>query len=98
MLVSQAMSRVFGGVASGLFLAWWSARSMQSLLYEVRPHDPTIFAGVAGLPVLTSLTAILVPVEKIRRIDLPSHYGMSSADLAASLAYESSASGFTPSG
>ena len=63
------MLRVLAGVAGGLLGAWWLARWLESLLFGVRPHDPATFTGVAGLLVLASLAAVLVPARRATRID-----------------------------
>ena len=69
MLLRQAMARVLGGLAAGLLCSWWLARWLESLLFGVRPHDPATFAGVAGLLVLASLAAVLVPARRAMKID-----------------------------
>jgi len=69
LLLRQAMLRVLAGVAGGLLGAWWLARWLESLLFGVRPHDPATFTGVAGLLVLASLAAVLVPARRATRID-----------------------------
>ena len=69
LLLRQAISRVLAGVTGGLVSAWWLARWMESLLFGVRPHDPATFAGVAGLLVLVSLAALLVPIGRAMTID-----------------------------
>ncbi|HUI44292.1 MAG TPA: ABC transporter permease [Terriglobia bacterium] len=69
MLLRQAMPRVLAGVGGGLLGAWWLARGLESLLFGVRPHDPATFATVAGLLVLASLAAILVPARRVMKID-----------------------------
>ncbi len=69
LLLRQAMVRVLAGVAGGLLAAWWLARWLESLLFGVRPHDPAIFAGVAGLLVLASLAAVLAPARRATKVD-----------------------------
>ncbi|HVP46050.1 MAG TPA: ABC transporter permease [Bryobacteraceae bacterium] len=69
LLLRQAMLRVLTGIAAGLLGAWWLARWIESLLFGVRPHDPAIFASVAGVLALTSLAAVLAPARRAMRID-----------------------------
>ena len=69
MLLRQALVRVLAGVAGGLIGAWWLARWLENLLFGVRPHDVATFAGVAGLLMLASLAAILVPARRAMTID-----------------------------
>jgi hypothetical protein len=47
LLLRQATLRTLAGVTGGLVAAWWLARWLQSLLFDVRPHDPMTFAGAA---------------------------------------------------
>jgi putative ABC transport system permease protein len=69
LLLREAMLRVLIGVAGGLLSAWWLARWMESLLFGVHPHDIATFSGVAGLLVLTSLAAVLLPALRAAKID-----------------------------
>ncbi len=63
------MLRVLAGLAAGLLCAWWAVTWLQSLLFDVRPHDPAMFAGVAGIMLLVSLAAVLLPARRAARID-----------------------------
>ena len=69
LLLRQAMLQVLAGVAGGLLGAWWLARWLESLLFGVHPHDVATFTGVAGLLVLSSLAALLVPARRAMNID-----------------------------
>jgi putative ABC transport system permease protein len=69
LLLRQAMVRVLAGIVGGLLGAWWLAQWLESLLFSVRPHDPAIFAGVAGILVLASMAAVLVPTRRAMKID-----------------------------
>lgn len=69
LLLRQAMFRVFGGISFGLIFVWWLAQWLQTLLFDVRPHDPRVFAGVAALLFLASLAVMLVPAQRIWKID-----------------------------
>ncbi len=69
LVMRQAMVRVIAGIACGLLGAWWLARWLESLLFSVRPHDPAVFTGTAGILVLASMVAVIVPARRAMRID-----------------------------
>ena len=69
MLLRQVMVRVLAGVSGGLLLAWWLAHWVESLLFVVRPHDPSTYIAVALLLVLVSTAAVLVPARRAMKID-----------------------------
>ena len=69
LILRHAMLRVIAGVAIGLFSAWWLTRLLQSLLFDVHPHDPVIFTAVAGILLMASLGAVLAPIRRVFRID-----------------------------
>lgn len=57
------------GVLAGLFAAVLLARYLESLLFEVRSHDPLVFGtAIAALTFITIL-AILVPARRAARIE-----------------------------
>ncbi len=49
---------------AGLIAASWLVRLLESLLFGVRPDDPTIFALVAVVLIIASVAAILVGVRR----------------------------------
>ncbi len=57
------------GVAVGLPLALWSTRALASMLYEVRPGDPRILAGVSTLLVSITLAASYLPARRAAKVD-----------------------------
>ena len=69
LLIRQTMVRVLAGVAAGLTAAWWLSRWMESLLFGVRPHEPAIFGGVAGLLMLASIAAVFPLARRVVSID-----------------------------
>jgi len=69
LLLRQAVLRSLAGMAAGLAAAWWLSRGMASLLFEVRPHDPVTFAGVAVALTIASLAAVVWPVRRAAKID-----------------------------
>jgi len=71
LLLRGTMVRVFAGLACGLLLAWWVAELITNQLFEIRPHDPAIFAGAAVCLGLSSFIAVLAPVRRATSIDPP---------------------------
>jgi ABC-type lipoprotein release transport system permease subunit len=47
-----------------------STRWLESLLFEVRPLDPTTYGVVVALVLATTVAASLVPARRARRVDL----------------------------
>jgi putative ABC transport system permease protein len=58
------------GVAFGLGIAAAGTRWLESLLFEVRPLDPTTYGVVVALVLATIVAASLVPARRARRVDL----------------------------
>jgi predicted permease len=57
------------GIAFGIAGALALTRLMASLLFEVKPTDPTTFAGVAILLALVALAACYIPARRAMRVD-----------------------------
>ena len=56
-------------VALGLGGAWLGASAMASLLFEVQPRDPTVFACVAATFLCVALLATWLPARRATRVD-----------------------------
>jgi hypothetical protein len=56
---------IFVGMAGGLALA----RSLATVLFDVRPYDPGVFAAAAGVLLATGVLACIVPALRAVRID-----------------------------
>jgi ABC-type antimicrobial peptide transport system permease subunit len=69
LVLTQSAVLVAGGLALGLAGALAFARSMESLLFEVRPHDPATLVLVSMLLVAVALVASYVPARRAARID-----------------------------
>ena len=57
------------GIAIGIAGALALTRLMTSLLFEVKPTDPTTFASVAILLALVALAACYIPARRAMRVD-----------------------------
>ena len=57
------------GVVLGWPLALWSTRALASMLYEVKPGDPGILAGVSAGLVLITLAASYLPARRAANVD-----------------------------
>ena len=69
MVLGQGLQLAVTGVLLGLLLAFFATRSLQSLLFEVRPLDPLTFSAAALLAVAATLAASYGPARRASRID-----------------------------
>ncbi len=68
LILGEGMRLVAFGCAVGLVAALALARLLTSLLFEVGPHDPVSFFGVALLLVIVSASATLLPARRAASI------------------------------
>ena len=69
MVVRQAMILAAVGIAIGLGAAYGLTRLMSSLLFEVKPTDPTVFASVAALLGIVAFFASYLPARRAIHLD-----------------------------
>jgi putative ABC transport system permease protein len=69
MIVRQAMLLAAIGIAIGLGAAYGLTRFMASLLFEVKPNDPAVFASVAVLLGAVAFIASYLPARRALRLD-----------------------------
>lgn len=69
LIVGKAAKMGAAGILIGLLSAFVLTRLMASLLYQVRPTDPAIFASVAILVGVVALVAAYVPSRRAARVD-----------------------------
>jgi len=67
--VRQAMILAATGIVIGLAGAYGLTRLMAALLYQVKPTDPLIFGGVAGLLATVAFLASYLPARRVLRVD-----------------------------
>jgi putative ABC transport system permease protein len=69
MVVWQGLGTALAGIALGSAAAFGSTRFMTSLLYGVRPHDPSVFLAVAAILAVTAMLACWGPASKAALVD-----------------------------
>jgi predicted permease len=57
------------GLAIGLQGAWMLAALVSGFLFQIRPHDPWVYACVSATLVVTGAIAALVPARRAARVD-----------------------------
>ncbi|MGA2590252.1 MAG: ABC transporter permease [Bryobacteraceae bacterium] len=67
--IARALRPILAGLAVGLAGALAASRLLTSLLFEVKPSDPTTFALVAALLGVVALGACLIPARRATRVD-----------------------------
>ncbi len=58
-----------GGIVMGLALALLATRILESLLFNVRPWEPSIYGAIVGLLLLIALAASAVPAKRAMAVD-----------------------------
>lgn len=69
LVIGRAARVAVIGVLLGLLSAFALTHLMASLLYDVRPTDPAIFACVAALVLVVALLAAYIPARRAMRVD-----------------------------
>jgi putative ABC transport system permease protein len=58
------------GVVAGLAVAWGLTRFLESVLFEISPHDPLTYAGVAVVLIGVAVAACWLPARRAARVDV----------------------------
>lgn len=69
MVLVQGMRLAAVGIAVGVAVALAVTRLMQQALFEVQPHDPVIYLGLALLILAVAAAACWIPARRATRID-----------------------------
>jgi predicted permease len=69
LIASEGLRMIVFGGAAGLLVALAVSRLIQSLLFEVTPHDPATLGAVAALLAVVALAATLIPARNAMRVD-----------------------------
>ncbi|MES1258427.1 MAG: FtsX-like permease family protein, partial [Acidobacteriota bacterium] len=66
--LTLALRLLSAGAALGLLGAWLTGKAMRTLLFEVPPVHPGVFAAAAGVIAVVALSACLLPSRRAARI------------------------------
>jgi putative ABC transport system permease protein len=69
MFLGEGLRLAGTGIAVGLLIAFVATRWLETLLFEVTPHDPATFAGIAALLLGIAVLACYVPARRAARVD-----------------------------
>ena len=69
LVVTDGLRLALAGVAIGAAAAFYAARWVKPLLFDVSPKDPLVFAGVVLVLVATAIAASWLPALRASRVD-----------------------------
>jgi ABC-type antimicrobial peptide transport system permease subunit len=69
LIAGEGLRLIVLGGALGLGAALGTARLLKSLLYNVKPHDPLLYAVAMLLLALVALAATLIPARAATKIE-----------------------------
>jgi ABC-type antimicrobial peptide transport system permease subunit len=69
LVIGRAVRLAAIGLAAGALAAFGLTRYLRSLLFEVTPTDPIVFAAVSGLLLAVAVAACLAPARRAVRVD-----------------------------
>jgi putative ABC transport system permease protein len=69
LIIGRVIGIALAGIAIGILIAVPATRLLATLLYEVRPGDPAVFASLALTLLLVALLAGYLPARRATRVD-----------------------------
>jgi putative ABC transport system permease protein len=69
LVVGRGMLLASLGAIAGIGAAFWLGRSLEALLFQVRPTDPITFAAVVLVLLAVAAIACYVPARRATRVD-----------------------------
>ncbi|HUG12481.1 MAG TPA: ABC transporter permease [Opitutaceae bacterium] len=69
LVLRSGATQVGLGLVLGLAGAFAASRLLQQALYEIKPFDPAIFAGVAAFFAIVAALACVIPARRATRVD-----------------------------
>jgi putative ABC transport system permease protein len=68
-ILREGMLLALAGAAIGIAGALAAGRVMESLLHEIEPRDPAVFAATAALLAVVTLLACYIPARRAAHLD-----------------------------
>ena len=68
-VVRQGLRRIAAGMMVGFGLAFWLARGVAQVSYQVNPTDPTVYAVTGGVLLVAGVVACVTPARNAARTD-----------------------------
>jgi len=69
MVLSTVTRWTIGGAILGILGAWFCTRLLESLLFEVKTHDPLLLGGAVVLLLAAAFLAAWIPARRAMRVD-----------------------------
>jgi len=69
MVFGQGLIQLAVGMIVGLAMAFGISQLLKVILFQVQPHDPVIFGGVAAVLLAVGLFACFVPAKRATLVD-----------------------------
>ena len=69
LILKQGVWKAGIGVAIGLAGAWFLSEYMTTLLFNVQPNEPAVYAAVASVLIAVALVASYLPARRASRIN-----------------------------
>lgn len=68
-VIGRGCAHTAAGLVIGIALAWQLARFVEGFLFEVRPHDPLVYAAATALLAVCGVLAAFVPARRAAHVD-----------------------------
>jgi putative ABC transport system permease protein len=69
MILQHFLRWTLAGALLGLLGSWFATRVLESLLFEVRAHDPWLLASAVALLLVVAFFAVWIPARRAMRVD-----------------------------
>jgi ABC-type antimicrobial peptide transport system permease subunit len=69
LVIGRAFAIALAGIVVGIGLSLMSMRFLETLLFNVKPNDPTTLGVLAAVLLVVSLLASYVPARRATRVD-----------------------------